>query len=69
MIRADGDLGPDRLSLYNQAEQLLVDQVAWIPLAQAKVFYTLPPYIHNFTLDSQGVLPLGAWQRVYLTAH
>jgi oligopeptide transport system substrate-binding protein len=69
MARADTDLGPDRMSLYHQAEQLLVDQVAWIPLDQAKVFYTVPAYVHNFALDSQGVMTLGTWQQVFLSAH
>jgi peptide/nickel transport system substrate-binding protein/oligopeptide transport system substrate-binding protein len=69
MAKADTDLRPDRMLLYHQAEQLLVDQVAWIPLDQAKVFYTVPAYVRNFTLDSQGVLTQGTWQQVYLSAH
>ena len=36
MTQADQDLGSDRMSLYNQAEQLLVTNVAWIVLDQGK---------------------------------
>ena len=69
MSRADADLSADRLSLYNQAEQLLVTNVAWITLSQQKLFWNVPSYVHGFTLSAQGFMPLGDWGTFYLTAH
>jgi oligopeptide transport system substrate-binding protein len=68
MAQADVDLNPTtRAQLYNQAEQLLVTQVAWIPLNQQKTFFNLVPSVHNFTFNSLGVVPLSSWQKIYLT--
>jgi oligopeptide transport system substrate-binding protein len=79
MAKADVDLGSDRMSLYNQAEQSLVDQGAWITQSQQKLFWNLPTYVHNFTLTSQGLLPLGgdggtsgsgaSWETIFLSSH
>ena len=72
MAQADQDLGSDRMSLYNQAEQDLVTQGAWITEDQQKLFWNLPTYVHNFTLTSQGLLPLSgsdSWQTLYLSSH
>jgi hypothetical protein len=55
MAKADVNLDPTaRLQEYYQAEQLLVTNVAWIPLNQAKVFFSVPSYVHNFPLGSFG---------------
>ncbi len=79
MAKADTDLGSDRMSLYNQAEQSLVTNGAWITEDQQKLFWNLPTYVHNFTLTSQGLLPLGgaggtagsgpSWETLFLSAH
>jgi peptide/nickel transport system substrate-binding protein/oligopeptide transport system substrate-binding protein len=68
MAKADVNLDPTtRAQQYNQAEQLLVDQGAWIPTNQQKTFYNLQSYVHNFTFDSLGTIPLANWQSMYLT--
>ena len=68
MAKADVDLTPaTRATEYNQAEQLLVDQGAWIPLNQQKTFYTLQPTVHNFVYNSLGEVPMSAWQTIYLS--
>lgn len=79
MAQADVDLSSNRLSLYNQAEQSLVTQGAWITESQQKLFWNVPTYVHNFTLTSQGLLPLGgtggtagsgpSWETLFLSAH
>ena len=48
-------------------------------LNQQKTFYNVPTYVHNFTLTSQGLLPLGgtggtagsgaSWGSLFLSAH
>ena len=68
MSRADLDLNPtDRASLYNQAEQLLVDQGAWITTYQYKTFFNLPAYVHGFQFTALGTVALSTWQKIYLT--
>jgi oligopeptide transport system substrate-binding protein len=68
MTEADVNLNPtSRASEYNQAEQLLVNNVAWIPLNQQTTYYNLAPYVHNFAYNSLGEVPLATWQQIYLT--
>jgi oligopeptide transport system substrate-binding protein len=70
MTEADQDLETDRMSLYNQAEQLLVTNVAWIPLSQGKTFYNVPSYVRNLQLDPYGLIPLtgpDSWETIELT--
>jgi oligopeptide transport system substrate-binding protein len=70
MTQADQDLGPDRMSLYNQAEQLLVTNVAWIPLSQGKTYYNVQPFVRNLQLDPSGLIPLtgpDSWETIDLT--
>jgi peptide/nickel transport system substrate-binding protein/oligopeptide transport system substrate-binding protein len=68
MAQADVDLDQSSQSkLYNQAEQLLVNAVAWIPLNQQKTIYNLNPNVHNFVLNSLGFTPMSSWETTYLT--
>ncbi|MGO8950889.1 MAG: ABC transporter substrate-binding protein [Ktedonobacterales bacterium] len=70
MAEADQNLNPtQRFAEYNQAEQQLVTDVAWIPLDQEYAFWNVQPYVHNFTFDSYGFVPLANWDTMYLTAH
>jgi ABC-type oligopeptide transport system substrate-binding subunit len=49
MRQAGGDHNPmRRLSEYQQAEQLLLTAVAWMPLFQIKTFYVAQPYLANY---------------------
>lgn len=70
MTKADQDLNPTtRTQEYNQAEQLLVDQGAWIPIYQSKTVYNIPTYVHNFVYNSLQEIPPSSWEMMYLTAH
>jgi peptide/nickel transport system substrate-binding protein/oligopeptide transport system substrate-binding protein len=70
MAEADQNLNPtSRFQEYNQAEQLLVTAVAWIPISQGKTFWNMPAYVHDFAYDSLDLVPLDVWQKVYLSAH
>ena len=57
-----------RFALYNQAEELAVDQVAWIPYAQAKNFTLFQKDVHGYALDAAGYTPPDVWANVYLCA-
>ena len=68
MAEADVNLNTtSRAQEYNQAEQLEVNAVAWIPMYQQKTRYNLPTYVHKFTFDSLGTIPLANWQTIYLS--
>jgi ABC-type transport system substrate-binding protein len=55
MTEADQELDPTvRTALYNQAEQLLVQSVAWIPLAQNRAFYDVRSSVAHFGLAGLG---------------
>jgi oligopeptide transport system substrate-binding protein len=73
MAQADVNLDPtSRFTQYNQAEQLLVTDGAWIPYGEGKTFYNVQPYVHNFTINSLGTIPLtgpDSWQTIFLTSH
>jgi peptide/nickel transport system substrate-binding protein/oligopeptide transport system substrate-binding protein len=62
----DQDAGSQE-QLYNQAEQLLVTEVAWIPLDQQERPYNIAPYVQGFEFNVLDVVPLGSWEVVYLT--
>jgi peptide/nickel transport system substrate-binding protein/oligopeptide transport system substrate-binding protein len=68
MAKADTDLNPiTRAQEYNQAEQLLVNAGAWIPLYQETTQYNLQPYVHGLEYNSLGEIPMSSWQHIYLT--
>ena len=70
MAKADTDLNPaTRAQEYNQAEQLLVNAGAWIPLYQETTQYNLQPYVHGLDYNSLGEIPMSSWQQIYLTSH
>jgi len=69
--RADGDLGADRLSLYNQAEQLLVNDVAWLPIDQRVGNYLQKSYVYGTVDTAIGVTAPAPndWGRIYIARH
>ncbi len=68
--RADGETDPGvRLSDYEQAEQLLVDDAALIPLHQYKNFYVVRPFVIGFSITAELEPSSDTWQRVYIAQH
>jgi peptide/nickel transport system substrate-binding protein/oligopeptide transport system substrate-binding protein len=69
--QADVDLSSDRMSLYNAAEQQLVNDVVWIPLFQSDVVYMIKTYVQNDVglLNAQNLRPPDDWANVYISAH
>lgn len=69
MQKADAEEDPlQRIRDYNAAEQLLVVDIAWVPLYQTKVWWQTKPTVHNFTIASFGLTPLDLWPAVYLSS-
>ncbi len=58
-----------RFTEYNQAEELAVDEVAWIPFSQSKNTYVVQPWVSGFTVDAGGLIPDSVWANVYVTQH
>jgi len=53
-------------SLYQQAEQQIVDDAACIPLYFGENYILVKPYVKNYQLDPQGLVKLN---KVSLTPH
>ncbi len=69
MNKADTDQNPtERIQLYQQAEQILVKDVAWIVLDQSKIVYVESPKVHNFAFTPNLFPTYSTWQSAYLTA-
>jgi oligopeptide transport system substrate-binding protein len=70
LIRADGESDlTQRMADYQKAEQLLVNQVAWIPLDQEKVWWENVSYLQDYLVDATGQTPLSIWQNMYIARH
>jgi peptide/nickel transport system substrate-binding protein/oligopeptide transport system substrate-binding protein len=71
-LMEQADSAPDgdaRLKLYNQAEQLLVNNVAICPVYQYSGHYRARTYIKNYVETAQGELSLDQWQKTYIAKH
>jgi peptide/nickel transport system substrate-binding protein/oligopeptide transport system substrate-binding protein len=55
-----------RIPLYQQAEHLLVDQGATIPLTQIVAWYAARSRVVGWSVAPTGVTPLHVWQTAYL---
>jgi oligopeptide transport system substrate-binding protein len=46
---------PTRFNLYQQAEQIVVNEAACLPLWFGKTYLLIKPYVKNYKLDIQGI--------------
>jgi len=73
MKQADGIYQPSqqaqRIQLYNQAERLLVDNVATCPLYTGNTYYRTRTYVHGYDLTAQGQPSLDDWAQTYIMTH
>lgn len=68
--QADVERDPaKRMALYNQAEQMVTNEVPWIPYEQAKEIWRLRPWVRGFGLNSVGLMVDVAWTKVYIANH
>ena len=69
---AAADVNPDqtsRLQAYIQAEQQLVNDVAWMPMEQVAYSQVLKPYVKGLVFNSQLLIPPDDWGNIYIQAH
>jgi len=68
IMQADKMPGNARITLYNQAEQVAVKDVGWLPLDHQLLAAVIPTWVHGVTLNANG-LYFGDWSGVYLLQH
>lgn len=68
IARAEQASGQQRIALYNQAEQIAISDVGWLPLDHQALSAILPAYVHGVSLSNTG-LYFGNWSDVYLLQH
>ncbi|MGE5334598.1 MAG: ABC transporter substrate-binding protein, partial [Nitrososphaerota archaeon] len=68
--QADVEQDPaKRMGLYNQAEQMVINEVPWIPYEQAKALWRMRPWVRGFGLNSVGLMVDIAWPNVAIASH
>ncbi|HEY4387560.1 MAG TPA: peptide ABC transporter substrate-binding protein, partial [Ktedonobacteraceae bacterium] len=60
VTQAETKSGSERIALYNQAEQLAITDVGWLPLDHQTLAAVIPPQVHGVTLNGNG-LYFGDW--------
>jgi len=68
VTQAEKSSGDARIKLYNQAEQIAVQDVGWLPLDHETVAAIIPSWIHGVTLNGSGLF-FGDWSDVYILQH
>ena len=58
-----------RFQMYIQAEQQLVNDVAWLPLWQDEATRLLKPYVIGRVYNDLGLVPPNDWANVYIAQH
>lgn len=66
--QAEQATGQQRIQLYNQAEQIAITDVGWLPLDHQALAAVFSPYLHGISLNNTG-LYFGDWSNIYLLQH
>ncbi len=68
VIQAEQMTGDARIQLYNQAEQIAISDVGWLPLDHQSLSAIIPSWVQGVSLNNTG-LYFGDWSNVYLVQH
>ena len=68
VTQAEKSTGDARITLYNQAEQIAIQDVGWLPLDHETMAAIIPSWLHGVTLNGRGLF-FGDWSNVYLLQH
>lgn len=63
--QAEKTTGEERIKLYNQAEQIAITNVGWLPLDHQSMAAIIPSKVHGVTINGNG-LYFGDWSDVYM---
>jgi oligopeptide transport system substrate-binding protein len=67
LLKADTNLNSqERIQQYNDAEQKLVNDVAWLPLYQAQFLILVNPKLQHYTQNSLNLIPPDEWSQMYM---
>lgn len=66
--QAEQTTGAARIALYNQAEDIAIQQVGWLPLDHEAIAAIIPSWLHGISLNGNG-LYFGDWSNVYILQH
>ena len=64
-MQAEKSSGDARIRLYNQAEQIAIQDVGWLPIDHQALSVVIPSKVQGVILNGQG-LYFGDWSGVYL---
>jgi oligopeptide transport system substrate-binding protein len=68
--KADATTDPTAsIAAYNDAEQKLVNDVAWLPMEQGTASGLLKPCVQNFQTNAEGLVAPDAWSKVYISTN
>ena len=68
VAKAETLTGNERIALYNQAEQIAITDVGWLPIDHQATAAVIPPWVHGVSLNAGG-LYFNDWSDVYLLQH
>ena len=68
IARAEQASGNARIALYNQAEQIAIQDVGWLPLDHQAMAAIIPSWLHGVNLNGNGLF-FGDWSDVYVLQH
>jgi len=68
VTQAEQMTGDMRIQLYNQAEQIAISDVGWLPLDHQSMAAVIPSWVQGVSLNNTG-LYFGDWSNVYLDQH
>lgn len=70
LVSADTNFKSDaRLQAYQQAEQQLVNDVAWLPIEQVTSVFLRQPYVAGIVDNGMGIIPPNDWANIYIMQH
>lgn len=70
LLKADTNFQASaRLQAYQQAEQQLVNDVAWLPLEQVTSIFLRKPYVVGIVDNGIGIIPPNEWAGIYMLQH
>jgi oligopeptide transport system substrate-binding protein len=70
LLKADADFQTSaRFQIYQQAEQQLVNDVAWLPLEQVTSVFLRKPYVVGMVDNGLGIIPPNDWAAIYILQH
>jgi len=68
VMQGEQATGNTRIQYYEQAEQLAITDVGWLPLNHQLMAAVIPSWVHGVSLNNMG-LYFGDWSDVYLLQH